>query len=408
MLNDNHLMDKKIQIHVRLRKHQKSIWEVDKPFLSYKSNNKKFSFDCFDSIIWKENNNEVYDLCVKNVISKFIEGQSITIFAYGQTGSGKSHTMLGDVENGLIHISLGDILPGNIEMSFIEIFNEKIFDLYLKNEVKLFSKENTCVLQGMHTEKVSEYGDAITFINKCLENRKRGSTNFNSLSSRSHAVLQIKRNDNILTFIDLAGSEKSSNDANRMKEAAYINKSLLSLGKLVNNMLNNKYCGFRDSKLTRILQDSISQKSIMIAFCMISPTAECLTESLGTINFAGRLSNLEVHLAKTEECDLEKLNNEKIDFYKIQTEQKLKELEELTEKVIFKQKSNENIIEQQKKRIESLEETILTLLKKTKDKRQEEAFLLEKQMYKMKLKNENEIEEESSGCEDALLEYLET
>lgn len=409
-------MSKRIQIHLRIKKHKESIWEVEEPFLSYTSNGKKLSFDCFDSILWKEDNRQVYLNHVKDSVIKFLEGQSLTVFAYGQTGSGKTHTMLGGKENGLVQIALEDILPSEVEMSFIEIFNEKIFDLSLKSEVKLFSKENSCILQGLHIEKVSNYSDALGFIVKCLENRKSCATDFNSSSSRSHAILKIRKDNAILTFIDLAGSEKSSTNHLRRKEAAYINKSLLSLGKLVNDMLNNKFLSFRDSKLTRILQDSISQQSSMIAFCMICSTQDSLSESLGTINFAGRLSNLNVHIAKTEDCVSSDTKICKVDFYKIQTEEKLRELEELTEKVIKRQKLKDMVIECQRERIESLEEMIKNLLKQINDKKREEVFLLEKQLYRMKIseevefkdqKHEKESDIDFTTYEDTLLDYLE-
>lgn len=402
-------MNKRIKIHLRIREHNDSIWDIEKPFLSYKSEKKKFSFDCFDSIICKENNIEIYKNHIKAEIEKFKEGQSLTIFAYGQTGSGKTHTMLGGIEDGLVQLSLDNVLPGKLQISFMEIFNEKIFDLCLKNEIKLFSSDNKCVLQGLHVENVSNKVQADNFIKKCIENRKTGATSFNNSSSRSHAVLQIKRNDAILTFIDLAGSEKSSCDGNRMKEAAFINKSLLSLGKLVNNMLNNKFFGFRDSKLTRILQDSISKKSSMIAFCMICPIKECLSESLGTINFAGRLSNLDVHLAKTE-IDLTANKVDSLDFYKFQEVAKLKELEEITERVIKQQKINDEIIKQQKLRILGLEETVISLLKQIKDKKQEETFILEKQLFQIRIsENIPRVEPENAYeyDESLLMSYLE-
>jgi centromeric protein E len=390
-------MEKKIKIHLRVREHQRSIWDIERPYLSYKTDRKKYSFDCFDSIIWKEKNNDIYNMFVKSSIEKFNQGENITIFAYGQTGSGKTHTMMGNKEDGLVQISLNDLFPGEIQISFIEIFNEKIYDLFLKKELKLFSSENKCVLQGVHVENTNSAKQAKHFIDVCLENRKTGYTNFNSLSSRSHAILKIIKNGAILTYIDLAGSEKSSNDGKRMKEAAFINKSLLSLGKLVNNILNNKFFGFRDSKLTRLLQDSISSKSSMIAFCMLSPTKECLSESLGTLNFAGRLSNLEIHLAKTEICEnFNELSfkSEKINFYELQ-----KEIDH----------SRNEIINNQKERIKCLESMIINLLKQTKDKKQEEMFLLEKQLFEIKIQDRFDLhcEEDIFNSIEIFTDYLE-
>jgi len=103
-----------------------------------------------------------------------------------------------------------------------------------------------------------------------------------------------RKDDAILNFIDLAGSERASRFESRRSEGSFINKSLLALGTLVNNLLNGKLLGFRDSKLTRILQSSFDGDTLLIALCMISPHRVCVEESLSTLNFAARLSNIEL------------------------------------------------------------------------------------------------------------------
>lgn len=354
---------KRIQIHLRIKNSQESIWSVSNSQSSYILNDKKVSFNKLDSVFYYENTLEIYEKTVKNAIDRFKHGENVTIFAYGQTGSGKTHTIIGNKEKGFIKLALEDLFPNDLEISFIELFNEKIYDLFTKNELKMYSVENQTIVSGLHSEKATGIKEALYLIDKCLENRKIGKTNFNINSSRSHAILQIKRNDTVLTFIDLAGSERACYDDKRMKEASFINRSLLALGTLVNNLLNNKPIGFRDSKLTRFLQNTINNKTNLLAFCMINSTKECLGESISTLSFAARLSNLEFKIQQSTVIEPES-KSIKTDQYKLNLEK---------------------IVKLQKERIEDLESMVLRLLEDVEDKRLSNIYLLEKLMYQMKL-----------------------
>ncbi len=187
-----------------------------------------------------------------------------------------------------------------IKISYIEIYNEKVYDLYTLKDVGVFTKDKKTVLCNLHDEVVRNEEEAQIFLNKCNLNRRSSATEYNINSSRSHSIIKITKGENYVTFIDLAGSEKACKSQDRRKEGAYINKSLLALGKLITNLLDNKYTCFRDSKLTRILSGSFNGKSSFTVFCMISTSKEYLEESLSTLQFAARMSNLNL---KTIELD---------------------------------------------------------------------------------------------------------
>lgn len=359
-------MNKKVQIHLRIRDTPSGIWDVADNVAAYTVHQKKISFAAFDSVFLEESTLGIYERAVKNIIGRFKQNENATIFAYGQTGSGKTHTIVGGSERGLIQLALEDILPDSLEISFIELFNEKIFDLFTKRELKMYSCEDKTVVSGMHREEVRTAKQAALFVEKCLENRRTGKTSFNLSSSRSHAVLQVKKKDSVLTFIDLAGSERACYDERRMREASFINKSLLALGNLVNNLLNSKTLGFRDSKLTRLLQDSITRKTNLVAFCMINSAKECLSESLSTLGFAARLANLELKASETK-IDGNRPKDRDIDFYKMNS------------------MANEKTIQIQGQRIEELEKMVLALLADAENKPLADAFVLGKQLYQIKL-----------------------
>lgn len=369
-------MNSKVKAHIRLRLNEDGIWKHINKNLTYYFNNKSSSYNCFNSIFSKESNKDIYNLEIKNLIDKFNNGENVTIFAYGQTGSGKTHTIFGsDNEEGIVHLSLTDIFKNNnkITVSFIELFNERIFDLFTKNELKMFSCNGKNVINNLYISKVRSNDEAKKFLKICENNRKTGVTEYNGCSSRSHAILQIRSNDVELLFIDLAGSERATKNKDRKVEGAYINKSLLALGKLVNNLLENNILGFRDSKLTRLLQSSLNEKTHITAICAISSLKECLPESISTLNFAARISNL-----------------------KLKTEEKIKKSDTSEECNTIKLNKLNQIIEILKNRIDCLEKTVVDLLQKNSNKAVRDIFVLEKQMFNMilaKTESDAEVEE---------------
>ena len=275
---------------------------------SKENNNNTFYFDyIFSQNISQE---EIYTTSISFLINNIFEGFNSTVFTFGETGTGKTYTMLGDSNNkGIIYLSLNDIfnymnnnnLINNyyLSISYIEIYNENIIDLLNENNIlKIVEKKNETILQNLTKIKVSDIKEAIKIIELGNNNRKIGKSLYNHHSSRSHAIIQVhlvknyntinyndpnfllqnfdKTNFGKFIFIDLAGSEKIKKNININSESYYINKSLLALSScmqsLCKNSNNNNYIPFRDSKLTRVLKDSLSGNSKVVMIANVSPS----------------------------------------------------------------------------------------------------------------------------------------
>ncbi|ADM12420.1 kinesin-like protein [Encephalitozoon intestinalis ATCC 50506] len=303
-----HSTHKKIKVSIRLRPStgNREIWKTSEDGLWHIRGERRVKYSGFQSILSNMTNEEVYKLCVQEEVWKFLNEENCTVFAYGQTGSGKTYTMLGGDEEGIIKLAIRDVLKKrSVGISYLEIYNEKLFDLSNNNEVQMFSVGNKNVISNLWVEHVDKWEDVVPFIEKCEKNRRFGTTEFNTKSSRSHTVVQVTYSSNnrvrTLNMIDLAGSERASRSNDRRKEGSFINRSLLALCTVVNNIGNGKYLGFRNSKLTRVLQPSLDGLTNLIAICTLSPYEDCVEESVSTLKFAARLCNLEL---KTEEMQI--------------------------------------------------------------------------------------------------------
>ncbi|GMP96850.1 hypothetical protein CsSME_00045321 [Camellia sinensis var. sinensis] len=230
----------------------------------------------------------VYDVASQHVVSGAMEGINGTIFAYGVTSSGKTHTMHGDQRSpGIIPLAVKDAFsiiqetPSReflLRVSYLEIYNEVVNDLLNPAGQNLRIREDAqgTFVEGIKEEVVLSPAHALSLIAAGEEHRHVGSTNFNLLSSRSHTIftLTIESSpcgDNCeggavnlsqLNLIDLAGSESSKAETTgvRRKEGSYINKSLLTLGTVISKLTDERatHIPYRDSKLTRLLQSSLS------------------------------------------------------------------------------------------------------------------------------------------------------
>ncbi|KAH9605357.1 hypothetical protein KSS87_000156 [Heliosperma pusillum] len=229
---------------------------------------------------------DVYDVAARPVVKAAMDGINGTVFAYGVTSSGKTHTMHGDDNYpGIIPLAIKDVFSiiqetsGReflLRVSYLEIYNEVINDLLDPTGQNLRIRED---LQGTYVEGIKEEvvlspGHALSFIAAGEEHRHVGSNNFNLFSSRSHTIFTLMIESSApgdeydgvifsqLNLIDLAGSESSKTETTgiRRKEGAYINKSLLTLGTVIGKLSEGKasHVPYRDSKLTRLLQSSIS------------------------------------------------------------------------------------------------------------------------------------------------------
>ncbi|CAJ0572132.1 unnamed protein product, partial [Mesorhabditis spiculigera] len=270
---------------------------------------------------------ELYDETFRDLVESVLDGFNGTIFAYGQTGTGKTYTMEGrlDVEGerGVIHNSFEHIfshiaLSRNqqflVRASYLEIYQEEIRDLLNKDsKARLELKERPDV--GVYVKDLS------SFVTKSVEeiqhvmrvgnaNRSVGRTNMNEHSSRSHAIFMITVECSEigpdgethirvgrLNLVDLAGSErqaKTGATGERFKEATKINLSLSALGNVISALVDGKstHIPYRDSKLTRLLQDSLGGNSKTVMVACIGPASYNFEESLGTLRYANRAKNI--------------------------------------------------------------------------------------------------------------------
>ncbi|KAE8728289.1 Detected protein of confused Function [Hibiscus syriacus] len=276
-------------------------------------------------------NGKVYELLTKDVIHAAVDGFNGTAFAYGQTSSGKTFTMNGSPNNpGIIHRSVNDIFQKIqmisdreflIRVSYMEIYNEEINDLFAVQNHKLQiheSLERGIFVAGLREEIVSNAEQVIKLIESGEVNRHFGETNMNARSSRSHTIFRMvieskgidsrpfgdySSSDSIrvsvLNLVDLAGSEriaKTGADGVRLKEGKYINKSLMVLGNVINKLSNGAkqraHIPYRDSKLTRILQTALGGNAKTSIICTLAPEEVHVEETKGTLLFASRAKRI--------------------------------------------------------------------------------------------------------------------
>ena len=291
----------------------------------------------FDYVFDKNTSQQkIYESTTKNLLPGIIEGFNATVFAYGATGSGKTYTMLGtSKEKGIMPRSISDLfkLLNNkkskvftMKVSYIEIYNEIIRDLLLDGNIIDIHEDPVkgVFLQGANEIEVENTENFYDILYSGNKNRTIGSTNNNETSSRSHAVLRIildnkdnNSNDIIsgkFILVDLAGSEKtnsnlninnnSSNNSNnknnvRQNEGSNINKSLLALGVCINALASkNKFIPWRNSKLTRILKESLGGNSRIVMISTVSPSLYTIDETMNTLVYSNRAKNIQTIIKK--------------------------------------------------------------------------------------------------------------
>eukprot|EP00834_Sanchytrium_tribonematis_P005271 NODE_308_length_10101_cov_0.990102.p2 type:complete len:584 gc:universal NODE_308_length_10101_cov_0.990102:3593-5344(+) len=270
----------------------------------------------FDSVFGSESNQMQVYSSARPVIMSVLDGYNGTIFAYGQTGTGKSFTMEGDRNKA----DLRGIIPNAFEhiyseiqkktgvtcllrVSYLEIYNEEIRDL-LTNAGHLEIKEHPS--KGIYVKDLSSVvvknpEDMFKVMEEGSKNRSVGATLMNDRSSRSHSIFQIiiEMEDNgkfrigKLSLVDLAGSErqeKTKATGDRLKEATKINLSLTTLGIVIKHLVDGKstHVPYRDSKLTRLLQDSLGGNSKTLMIATLSPASYNFEESMSTLRYASR------------------------------------------------------------------------------------------------------------------------
>ncbi|XP_047152984.1 kinesin-like protein KIN-7D, mitochondrial [Vigna umbellata] len=277
------------------------------------------------------NSDEVYEVAAKPVVKAAMEGVNGTVFAYGVTSSGKTHTMHGDQNSpGIIPLAIKDVFsmiqdtPGReflLRVSYLEIYNEVINDLLDPTGQNLRVREDAqgTYVEGIKEEVVLSPGHALSFIAAGEEHRHVGSNNFNLFSSRSHTIFTLMIESSAhgddydgvifsqLNLIDLAGSESSKTETTglRRKEGSYINKSLLTLGTVIGKLSEGKasHVPYRDSKLTRLLQSSLSGHGHVSLICTVTPASSNMEETHNTLKFASRAKRVEIYASRKKIID---------------------------------------------------------------------------------------------------------
>jgi kinesin family protein 5 len=266
---------------------------------------------------------DIYDFGVKGIIDSVLDGYNGTVLAYGQTSSGKTYTMQGEMDEertqGIIprminhvfkHIYKNEGTDFMIKVSMIEIYQEKIRDLFDVSKVNLNVREDT--IKGIYVEGASERyvgcpNDVLSLLEMGSANRAQAATNMNEHSSRSHSIFiltinQTNKAEGVskvgkLYLVDLAGSEKISKTGatgHTLEEAKIINKSLTTLGRVINNLTDGKstHIPYRESKLTRVLQESLGGNSKTCLIITCSPSIYNESESLSTLRFGERAKKI--------------------------------------------------------------------------------------------------------------------
>lgn len=287
---------------------------------------------------------DIYNDCVSPLVAAAFEGFNATVLAYGQTGSGKTYTMgsasnmhVPPEEQGIIPRVIQDMFctirqgqdPGTspsteymVKVQFLEIYGEEIKDLLdpLNTGVAIRENQNGEINVVGAKEEVVESEEAMMLI---LERgsvyRTTGSTLMNAQSSRSHAIFTILLENRILRpesngqgdeqwetrrskfhFVDLAGSERAKRtgaQGKRLREGIDINKGLLVLGNVISALGDVKKRGshvpYRDSRLTRMLQDSLGGNSRTVMICCVSPAISNMAETINALRYANRARNIQ-------------------------------------------------------------------------------------------------------------------
>ncbi|KAL7136508.1 hypothetical protein ABFS83_10G035900 [Erythranthe nasuta] len=294
----------------------------------------------FDKVFGpKAQQRSIYDQAISPIVSEVLEGFNCTVFAYGQTGTGKTYTMEGGmrkkggelpVEAGIIPRAVRqffDTLEAqnadySMKVTFSELYNEEITDLLAAEDQVKSTEERqkkpislmedgkgSVIIRGLEEEAVYSANEIYSLLERGASRRRTADTLLNKRSSRSHSIFTITvyiKEGTIgdeelikcgkLNLVDLAGSEniyRSGAREARAREAGEINKSLLTLGRVINALTEHSaHVPYRDSKLTRLLRDSLGGKTKTCIIATISPSAHCLEETLSTLDYAYRAKSI--------------------------------------------------------------------------------------------------------------------
>ncbi|GAA6036650.1 hypothetical protein JCM8097_001272 [Rhodosporidiobolus ruineniae] len=293
------------------------------PLMGKKVKDIRFCFDrVFDEDCGQE---EVYDGSAKELVSHVMDGFHSTVFAYGATGCGKTHTISGSpTQPGIVFLIMKDLFARiaaksddvdfSLTVSYLEIYNETIRDLLAPESGVLQlrdSQDGMATPANLSTKEPTCAQDVVEWITLGNGNRTVNFTEANATSSRSHAVLRVTvtqkpkaggltdtKTSACLSVIDLAGSERASvtkNRGERLTEGANINRSLLALGNCINALCDPRKRGhvpYRDSKLTRLLKQSLGGNCKTVMIVCVSPSSTHYDETHNTLQYANRAKEI--------------------------------------------------------------------------------------------------------------------
>lgn len=288
----------------------------------------------------------VYNTLGKDLLDNALKGYNVCIFAYGQTGSGKSYSIFGYQHNkGIVPMLCEELLNGKtlvederhsfeLKIGMIEIYNEKIHDLLAPFEQRQQVKEGLKIREnpqtGVYVEKqtkapVRSYADIEKWIEFGNRHKTIAATLMNATSSRAHTVISIElvqkeimklktiQKTSQINLVDLAGSEKvmkTGAEGDRLKEACSINTSLTQLGIVITQLCEmaegkNIVISYRDSILTRLLQNALGGNSKTTMICAVSPDKNNIEETLSTLRYANNAKNIK-NKARINESEIDK------------------------------------------------------------------------------------------------------
>ncbi|CAG8439295.1 10374_t:CDS:10 [Funneliformis mosseae] len=321
---------------VEMSRGETEVWEIDNTLqklsilTDYCERYRKQPAEYFyDAVFTGSNNKVLFEKGVRDTVRSTMEGYNGTVFAYGQTSSDDGT----DSQPGVIPQAVECVFnyirecqekEFLLRVSYMEIYNETVRDLLSPETEDLRiheDKRRGVYVSPLKEVVVSTPKQVLKEIMKGEANRHMSATDWNERSSRSHTIFQMVIEStakglspptahryttagpkmsgasvslSVLNLIDLAGSEKATTSADRRKEGAYINKSLLTLGTVISKLTdsNGGHIPFRDSKLTRILQNSLSGNARVSVICTISPSAINIEESQNTLKFAARVKKV--------------------------------------------------------------------------------------------------------------------
>ncbi|GAA5834580.1 hypothetical protein JCM11251_007044 [Rhodosporidiobolus azoricus] len=317
----------------------------------------------FDSIVTGSENEEVYAAAGRDLVLDAMEGFDAVIFAYGQTASGKTFTLSGNHTNpGIIPQAVTEIFtfirdhPEKeflLRASYLEIYNETLKDLLDPDSGPIKIRQDDkkrFFVHPLREEVVTTEAQVAALLRRGADNRHVGQTDFNERSSRSHSVFQLtieSRDDptsshssssfassfatprrpppltphaprlapgadgvvrmSRLSLIDLAGSEQATSQVERRNEGAFINKSLLTLEKVIASLTSEArqkpHVPYRDSKLTQILQPSLSGDARVAVIATMNPSPAAIEETKSTLKFAQRVKKVVLKAVQHEVVD---------------------------------------------------------------------------------------------------------